>query len=231
MRKFLCCILILYSLYLSGCAGDTITTSTKIVVNSSHALEDYVIAVDPGHGDRDQGTQGRNTGVCEATLNMQVSEELQELLEDAGATVVMTRVDDTVIYADGDGTYKQRDMRQRAATVNENDSDLLISIHMNYFDDGQYGGAQTFYQIGSENGSKLALDIQNAIVESLQTNNTRKPQGGDFYMLRETKCTAVLVECGFLSNTKDESNLQDPQYQSRMAQCILDGICRYLDVS
>ncbi|MDD4796799.1 MAG: N-acetylmuramoyl-L-alanine amidase [Eubacteriales bacterium] len=200
-------------------------------MNSPSSLEGYVIAVDPGHGDRDQGTQGRHTGVFEATLNMQVAAALQKQLQDAGVIVVMTRVDDTVIYAQGEGTYKQRDMRQRAATVNENDSDLLISIHMNFFDDGQYGGAQTFYQNGSEKGAKLAQDIQTAIVTSLQGDNTRKPQSGDFYMLRETKCTAVLVECGFLSNATDEANLQEAQYQDKMAQCIVEGVHTYLGIS
>ncbi|MDD3243264.1 MAG: N-acetylmuramoyl-L-alanine amidase [Eubacteriales bacterium] len=219
-------LLAVVCLLLSACSQAAYPVAGKA---AQHSLSGMTIGIDPGHGDRDQGTQGRSSGVYEAELNLLVAQELCKILEDAGVNVVMTRTDDTVIYAQGEGTFKQRDMQHRSQLINESACDLMLSIHMNFFEDGQYGGAQTFYQEGSQKGPALAKAIQAAIVAGMQPDNGRKAQAKDFYMLRETNCPAVLIECGFLSNEQDEQNLQNSDYRAKLCQCIVAGLQDYLD--
>lgn len=238
MQKIACCALALFCLYFCcGCREPSAPT-IKIVSSSaptespsadpSSPLSGYTIAVDAGHGGRDVGTQGRISDVTEAELNLCIARELRSVLQENGAQVIMTRDSEDIAYAQGEGTFKQREMEHRAGLVNDQEADLLISVHMNFFEDGQYGGAQAFFCQGSSRGQQLANCIQTAIVSALQPDNNRKSQAKDFYMLRETTCPAVLVECGFLSNETDEANLQKPEYQGEMARCIVQGILDYL---
>jgi N-acetylmuramoyl-L-alanine amidase len=39
----------------------------------------------------------------------------------------------------------------------------------------------------------------------------------------------VIVECGFLSNPREERLLQDPDYQEKIAWSIYVGIIKYFD--
>ena len=61
----------------------------------------------------------------------------------------------------------------------------------------------------------------------MDPENIREAIPQDLYILRESPMPAVLVEMGFLSNSKDRGRLQDPAYQNKLAQCIEKGINRY----
>jgi N-acetylmuramoyl-L-alanine amidase len=46
----------------------------------------------------------------------------------------------------------------------------------------------------------------------------------DKYILNESPCPAIIIECGFLSNPDDERNLLDDNYRHRLAQGIYEGL-------
>lgn len=188
------------------------------------------IAIDPGHGGIDGGTSGEDSGVLEAELNLLVSKLLEDRFQEAGATVLMTRESDDVSYDGSGDTMKLKDMDHRVKLVQAQSPHVLVSVHMNTFSDRTVRGAQVFFQKDSGMGEDLARAIQEELNAGVNEKKKRSAQAGDYYMLRETDCPGVIVECGFLSNPDDEKQLQDPEHQAKLAECIYKGVCKYLGV-
>lgn len=193
-------------------------------------ISNKVIGIDPGHGGVDPGAVSKS-GVKEDDINLQIALNLKRLIEQSGGIVVMTRTDDKGLYSKDAKTLRQmktEDLHNRKEIINNADCDIFISIHLNSFIRKSYYGAQTFYKKGSEEGEKLAKIIQDELRNILDKNNTRQPQArDDVFLLNEVNVPSVLVECGFLSNEKEEKLLQDPIYQEKIAWAIYIGIMNY----
>ena len=106
---------------------------------------------------------------------------------------------------------------------------IFVSIHQNHFTESRYSGTQVFYSTGDADSKILAENIRGRVVSLLQKDNTRetKPATSSIYLLWEAKVPAVLVECGFLSNSAEEAKLNDPEYQKQMAFSIYCGLLDY----
>ncbi|EOD01027.1 N-acetylmuramoyl-L-alanine amidase CwlD [Caldisalinibacter kiritimatiensis] len=191
---------------------------------------DKVIAIDPGHGGVDPGAVG-HFDKNEDDINLAISLNLRRLIEQSGGIVILTREEDEGLYTEKSDTYrakKNEDLRNRRILINDSEPDVFISIHLNSFPQSRYYGAQTFYKKGCEESKKLALVIQEELKNTLDKNNNRVPQPRDsVYIIRESKAPAVLIECGFLSNPKEERLLNDPEYQEKVAWAIYSGLLRY----
>lgn len=191
-----------------------------------------VILIDPGHGGEDGGTQASD-GTMEKDINLQIALYLRRYLQAAGFRVVMTREADVDLGDDSLKTLRERkadDIYRRFAMIEENAPCLFISIHQNHFSDSRYGGAQVFYSPNHADSEALAQCIQKAFIEHLQPENTRQCKEADssIYLLTHAEVPAVLVECGFLSNEEDLSNLKNPVYQQKAAACIMSGLVDFL---
>ena len=115
--------------------------------------------------------------------------------------------------------------RARPRAVVGANADVLVSVHMNSFS-SLASGAQVFYAKGNEQGERLASSVQNAL--SYEIENTKNvAKVGDFYVLNCTDCAGILVECGFLSNPKEEAKLCDEDYQQKFCETLLFGILNY----
>ena len=100
----------------------------------------------------------------------------------------------------------------------------LVSIHQNLFSDAKYYGPQVFY--ADTPGSKaLAKALQTRLNSALAPESRRisKPSEGVFLMKR-VQCRAVLVECGFLSNPREEAMLRTKAYQQKLCLTLCDGL-------
>lgn len=183
----------------------------------------YTIVVDAGHGGPDGGAVGTETGVVEAGLNLEVAMRLADRLTERGMVVIMTRVDEDAL-----GPTKRADVDERIEIFNQKEVDLVVSVHMNKFPDRSVSGARAYYMTGSEQGSKLAQSVIDAINDATGAPH-RLANPGDYFVVRECSCPAVLVECGFLSNAADEQLLQQSDYQDTLADAIATGILAYLD--
>ena len=180
-----------------------------------------VIILDAGHGGIDSGTSGAD-GTEEKDLNLAIAMKTKELLKAFGFSVVMTRTEDDLISDQALPTIRERkreDLQKRLAMTEQTKNCVLVSIHQNYYQDGYYSGAQVFYSTNHEEGELLARAMQKALIEHLQPQNTRqiKPSGKDIYLLYQSKCPAVMVECGFMSNAKELSMLKNEKYQTKLA--------------
>lgn len=199
-------------------------------VLSSLTVQRSVI-IDAGHGGEDGGCSGYD-GTLEKNLNMLISEELYELFTANGWNVIMTRTEDKLLYTEEQNIKGQRkmfDLKNRVEYAKANTDALFISIHMNKFESSKYSGLQVYFPEKSTTGKALAELIQVYTESYLQPDNKRKTKaaGSEIYILDKNPCTAVLIECGFLSNTAELEKLNNPEYRQQLALCIFTSVCAY----
>ena len=170
-------------------------------------------------------------GTTEAESNLKIALKVQNLLEQSGATVILTRSDENAIYDIDSNTLRQKkisDIRNRVKIGNESSADIFVSIHLNKIPQQQYWGWQTFYKQESAEGQKLASAIQNSLNQAIQKENTRTPMKIDnVYIVKHVEIPITIVECGFLSNPEEEQLLLTDEYQNKLAWGIYTGIMDY----
>ncbi len=171
--------------------------------------QEKTIVIDAGHGVPDEGAQS-STGTTEAETNLKISLKVQNLLEQSGCTVILTRSDENAIYDVDSNTLKQKkisDIRNRVKIGNESSADIFVSIHLNKIPQQQYYGWQCFYKEGNEQSNKLAKSIQENLNKSMQKENNRVAMKIDnIYIIKHVEIPTSIVECGFLSIQKKKNN-------------------------
>lgn len=189
------------------------------------------VVIDPGHGGYDPGMTGIG-GVKEKEINLQVAMLLGECLKEKGFEVIYTRTGDQGLYDENAENKKSQDMRRRCELIEETKPLFTVSIHQNSFSDPSVYGPQVFYFEQSENGEKLAACVQEQLNTRLQIQNPRSIKGNtNYYMLKRSKGTTILVECAFLSNPQEAEKIQTEEYQKAVAKAICEGIMEYLESS
>lgn len=170
-------------------------------------------------------------GTTEAETNLKIALKVQSLLEQSGATVLLTRSDENAIYDLDSKTLRQKkisDIHNRVKIGNESSADIFVSIHLNKIPQQQYSGWQTFFQEGNEKSISLAKSIQTNLNDSIQKENKRVPMKlNTVYIMKHVEIPATIVECGFLSNPEEEKQLLENEYQDRLAWGIYNGIMDY----
>ena len=183
-----------------------------------------------GHGKPDEGAES-STGTTEAETNLKIALKLQNLLEQSGSTVILTRSDENAIYDYDSKTLRQKkisDIHNRVKIGNESSADIFVSIHLNKIPQQQYDGWQTFYNAQSSDGKKLAESIQNNLNDAIRKENNRVAKTIDnIYITKHVEIPTTIVECGFLSNPEEEKLLLQDEYQDKLAWGIYNGIIDY----
>lgn len=188
-----------------------------------------IVVIDAGHGGHDPGKAGPNNS-REDEINLQIALKLKDYLENAGATVIMTRMDDEYLQGPAGNTHKRKDMSYRKQVLAQSDADIMVSIHQNAFSDQRVRGAQVFYHNQSERGKILATSIQKSISTYVDTNNKRPIKSSEhYYLLNESSMPGVIIECGFLTNLEEERMLMSEMYQDKMAWGIYMGLIDYFE--
>ncbi len=195
---------------------------SRRTVHTMLPVENRVVIIDAGHGGFDPGKTGTN-GENEKDINLKIALCLRQYLEQSGAVVIVTRIDDEAL-----GDSKKADMNERRSITNNSGGDILVSIHQNAFTSDSASGAQVFYYKTSEDGKRLAEAIQQSLIDTLDSDNSRLAKSNsDYYVLKTTEIPAAIVECGFLSNAREEALLNTDEYQQKIAWAIYKGILSY----
>lgn len=188
--------------------------------------------IDPGHGGEDGGAVS-DSGVQESHINLAVSLRLEQLLRFAGQPTIMTRREDVSTCDEGLPTLKARkasDLRNRAALVNETENAILFSIHQNSLPSSKVThGAQVFWNT-REGAEELALCVQEVMNLWINGGNEKNAKSipQTIYLMKNVEAPAILVECGFLSNSAETAQLQEPAYQTKIATAVAAGYLRCL---
>jgi N-acetylmuramoyl-L-alanine amidase len=169
------------------------------------------VVIDPGHGGHDKG--GRWGQVYEKHLCLDTAARLEAYLKQKGCRVVMTRRSDYFIslpqrVALGAGQYKP----------------VFVSIHYNYTWKGHVSGLETFYH--SEQSRPLAAAVHEGMLRRVRAVN-RGVKFARYYVIRNAKCPAILVECGFVSHGAERDRSKKGWYRQSLAEGIGDGIMRF----
>lgn len=191
-----------------------------------------VIVIDAGHGKPDEGAESSD-GISEAETNLKIALKLQNLLEQSGCTVILTRSDENAIYDLDKNTLKQKkisDIRNRVKIGNNSSADIFVSIHLNKIPQQEYWGWQCFYNSKNDNSINLAKKIQANLNSSMQKENKRVAMKLDsVYIMKHVEIPISIVECGFLSNPEEEKLLLTDDYQNKLAFGIYNGILEYFN--
>lgn len=185
----------------------------------------FTVTIDPGHGGRDGGASNGN--VLEKDLNLAVAQKLRDVVNNNGGAAVLTREGDEPDIPGSNGKFnKKADLEHRLFVLQDSGSDLFVSVHMNKFTDAKYSGAQVFYSQNSEDSKRLGELVQKSLRENVDNSNTREAKRNEagIYVLKNAKVPAILVECGFLSNSDELGKLQSDEYQQQLADAIFKGI-------
>ena len=181
------------------------------------------LILDAGHGGEDGGAVSV-TGVPESRVNLEIVQKLRDTLALYGVDPVVLREEDVSLHDPEASTLREKkrsDLKNRVRAVEAVEGGTLLSIHQNSYPGSQYRGAQVFYA-PTEGSQALAEHFQAALCRQLQPDNDRaaKKIPESVYLMNHITCPAVLVECGFLTNSQEEAMLRDEGYQRQLAAVL-----------
>ncbi|MCD6386043.1 N-acetylmuramoyl-L-alanine amidase [Candidatus Sumerlaeota bacterium] len=202
--------------FLAIAYAQTTPGSSQSLTEDVSPLAGKRICLDPGHGGSQTGAVGVG-GLRESDVNLRVALILKELLEQAGATVLMTRTDDSTVS-----------IAERREFNKKHNTDLFVSIHHNANAqvDRTVNRTEVFYHWHDRGGP--SEDAARHIYRELQA--TFKLPDSKVYMcwaygvLRENSYPAVLGEASYISNPEEERRLRDEKYLRAEAEAYFRGI-------
>jgi N-acetylmuramoyl-L-alanine amidase len=199
-----------------------------------------VIAIDPGHGGPDRGTENPRLGLMEKTFTLDTAFRLRRILQGQGYRVVMTRESDPA---------EKIELQVRDLIANRAGADLFVSIHYNsLYPDTRTKGIEVFTfppqgqaSTGERGGAEgaaapvnrfddwsvvLARAVHREVRIAMKTEDRGK-KIKHLGVLRALDCPGILVEGGFLSNEAEARRIQTPAYRDQLAGAIAAGIDSY----
>lgn len=197
----------------------------QIAKETSNKFNGVTIVLDAGHGGRDGGCVGA-LGSVEKELNLKYVLSLKDKLVKFGYKIVLTRTNDDGLYSPTATNKKISDMNSRMEIIKKTNPNLVISVHMNSFNDKSARGANCFYKVDDEASLNCANLIQKSLHKNCGALNS-KAKKGDYFMLNCSYYTSVLIECGFLSNLEEEKKLNDDKYLDNFTESVANAIMLY----
>lgn len=197
------------------------------------------VFIDAGHGGDDCGATAAD-GQREKDVALDIALRLGTLLEDAGLAVFQTRTNDTFVA-----------LAMRSEMAKAANADIFVSVHCNTTGSRAAKGVETFALAmpGSEStsadsrisrnrypgndfdsGSSALGYLVHSCINMERGEADRGLRRARFQVLRLAPCPAILVECGFLSNTAENKSLSSARYRERMARSIADGVVAYAEL-
>ena len=216
--RFLSCMYMLSLTLLTAFALHGLRAQAAV---AGEAAIPRIIVLDAGHGGADGGASGPD-GTRECDLNLAITLKTDAVLGLLGEETLLLRSTDTDLSSSDAKSISQKkvsDIRRRVELKNSQPGAILVSIHCNTYSQEKYHGAQVFYTGGAkEFGETMQLALKNGVDPS----NARmaKAVSPDVYLMNHIKVPGILVECGFLTNQEELTNLKDPDYQTRLAVTI-----------
>lgn len=189
-----------------------------------------LIVLDTGHGGEDPGALGFLNGsvLYEKDYNFEIMRYLKGYLEGYGFDIVLTR----------DGDYYVENST-RADTANDNNADLMLSLHHNAGSTVARGGLSIYpsvkynpsTQASFSESRDLAAKLEDAYLKSgMNYRGAYKDidiSGHTLYIMRNVETRTVLTEMGFISNQQDAEMITDPGFQRLLAKYMAEEIYNY----
>ena len=177
-------------------------------------LNGVKILIDVGHGGIDSGATdyGGNSN-REAVRNLVLAQKLAKELRSIGATVYMTRTNDSTVTAD-QKTKMLRDLKPDYCIAIHHDSNRSSSLN---------GFGAYYYYPFSKNATEYVLN--HTFNTGIYKEKTFKWHY--YFMSRVSVCPVVLTENGYMSNKYDYDKIKSDKTNTQKAKALTKGIVEY----
>lgn len=208
----------------------TASSCPPVAYRTSGGLKGKIICIDPGHGGTDTGAIGKKNGqdVYEKNFTLAISLHLRDLLEAAGAHVVMTRETDKDVYKPYDDDTSELQARCDIAAANK--ADVFVCIHIDSFSDPSVDGATAYYYAKTDHDVLLAQALHQATIDEVSIPD-RGVRASHLYVNMHTSMPSVLVELGYISNPERVDMLSSDDGPKALAKSLFDGLVNYFSES
>lgn len=180
------------------------------------------VAIDAGHGLKTSGKRCSKSldknETREWFLNDRIADRLEKLL--AAYNCEVLRVDDTT-------GNKDISLAERVRKANEWGADIYISVHHNAGLNGKSGGGTIVYYYSSKaERAEQAKALYNAVVAKtgLAGDRSQKVVKHGYYVIKNTKMAAFLLENGFMDSSTDVPIILTKEHADKTAQGLLSFI-------
>ena len=191
----------------------------QIPKNEFNNLENLIITIDAGHGGTENGAIGC-LGDKEKDINLKIANELNQILSNMGANVLMVRECDANVS-----------LENRINLAKKHCSNIFISIHLNSipdvkFDLRKHSGTNVYYY--NNNSKNLAEQIKNAITQKIKTKNNNI-ENASFAVIRPTEYLGILIEVAYMTNPNDSIIYTQENFAQETAKAIAEGLLNFLN--
>lgn len=166
-----------------------------------------------GHGGTDPGAVAN--GLKEKDINLNILKACKDVLKAHKVEVVCSREKD-----------ENDPVAQEVKEANESKADLAVSFHTNA---GGGDGSEAYYYKSNKNAKKLA-ELGEKYVKELGQNSRGIKIGNHLYFIKHTDMTAVLFECFFIDNDKDNNIGDTAAEQKKLGVAYAKAILEYLGI-
>ncbi len=202
------------------------STSYNPTGAAKKVLKGKVIAIDPGHGGNDVGAIGQVGGqtVYEKDITLSISMYLRDMLQAAGAKVVMTRTTDTSVAAPTADDVTE--LQARCDVANRAGADAFVSVHIDSFANSTVDGTTAYYYPKTGKDLLIAQLLHQSTMNLLAIPD-RGVRSNDFYVNVHTNMPSTLMEMGFISNAHRAKMLTSSWGAKRIAESLYEGLIDY----
>ena len=170
------------------------------------------------------GTQGVRTHIPEYKTNLAIAKAVRKELKRRGYKVIMLRTTNKCPLSNG----------QRTRKANRSGADLHICIHCNAAGSSATGPLVCVPKNGRYMGKSLCKKsrrLGKLLLSSTAKAVKKKSHGtisSNYYTtINWAKIPTVILECGFMSNPREDRQLNSKSYQKKLAKGISNGVDRY----
>ena len=212
----------------------------QAIISLKQFVKNHIFVADSGHGWLTGGKRSIDGSLRENEFNTALEDKLTFLWDSSGME-----------YYQLAAGWKDEGLKRRKGIENrlfreaqaKNKKLIGISLHADAFkqDISANGFCVYYYKKGvreSKKGKLLAMCIADSIIRSdiknnhiIRSRHNNGIKGHNFYMLRETLGTWVLIENAFMTNARDLKYLKDDGFRNDRAYAIFEGIIEFLKIN
>jgi N-acetylmuramoyl-L-alanine amidase len=189
------------------------------------------VVIDPGHGGQDSGASSHN--VTEKVVALDLGLRLATELQNLGFKTLLTRDTDNYVS-----------LADRVVFATPVRGAIFVSLHCNFTSDTAARGIEIyrcsqksepgkiFVKLGDSEEplermeERLAQCIGDSAVQTVHAE-MRGAKTANFFVIRNVRYPAVLVESGFLTNAEEAKRLANAAYRQQLAESLAAGIEAY----
>lgn len=168
------------------------------------------VVIDAGHGGKDLGKKVND--VFESEIVEKIAKKIKTLNTNSTVEIVLLREDDSFIS-----------LNDRVNKINEINPDMLISLHINTSSHVDQNGVSAY--VCSENEFyEKSIFMANKLIENISKYKLNKGETKDtnLYLIKNSKCPAVTLEIGYLTNDMDREYLTSEMGINEISNGILN---------